>query len=139
RGTFTDRLDPRLSVILGVSVIAHFAIVIIALTMDVELDSGISGRAYNLTFTQEEYQVELEQPKIELPQEQGDQGSAAEEQKPAEEKKPATVPDIKKPSEPAGGGGRDPMADVQRQEENARAMADLLTGEGPGEIGRAHV
>src|SRR4051812_4649695 len=32
RGTFADRFDPRLSVILGASIIVHFAIVIIALT-----------------------------------------------------------------------------------------------------------
>jgi hypothetical protein len=125
RGTFADRFDPRLSVILGASIIVHFAIVIVALTMDVEVDNGITERAYNLTFSQEEYKVEVEQPKIETPA-IAEQGSAAAPQK-AEPTK--TVPTIKKP-EPEGGGGRDEKADVARQEENARAMADLLTGEG---------
>ncbi|HEY5925114.1 MAG TPA: AgmX/PglI C-terminal domain-containing protein [Kofleriaceae bacterium] len=121
RGTFADRFDPRLSVILGASIIVHFAIVIIALTMDVPTGTGIADRAYNLTFTQDEYKVDLEQPKIEAPV---DTGSAAAEEK-KEEKK---VPTIKKEPE---GGGRDNAADVQlQQEENARAMADLLTGEG---------
>lgn len=124
RGTFADRFDPRLSVILGASIIVHFAIVIVALTVDVEMDGGMADRAYNLTFSQEEYKVELEQPKVETPA-TTDQGSAAE--KPAE--KPKTVPAIKKPAE-TGGGGRDQKEDVGRQEENARAMADLLTGEG---------
>jgi len=124
RGTFADRFDPRLSVILGASIIIHFAIVIIALTMDVPTGTGIADRAYNLTFTQEEYKVEIEQPKIEQPVQSTDAGSAEKKQ---EEKK---VPVIKKPAEPAG-GGRDKAADVQlQQEENARAMADLLTGEG---------
>jgi hypothetical protein len=126
RGTFADRFDPRLSVILGASIIVHFAIVIVALTMDVPTDTGITDRAYNLTFTQEEYKVELEQPKIETPAQVADQGSAA-----AQKTEPTkTVPTIKKePTEPAG-GGRDEKADIARQEENARAMADLLTGEG---------
>ena len=119
RGTFADRFDPRLSVILGASIIIHFAIVIVALTMDIPAGTGIADRAYNLTFTQEEYKVEIEQPKIEAPV----QGAGSAEQK--EEKK---VPVVKKEPE---GGGRDNKEDVQlQQEENARAMADLLTGEG---------
>jgi outer membrane biosynthesis protein TonB len=126
RGTFADRFDPRLSVILGASIIIHFAIVIIALTMDLETGEGISDRAYNLTFSQEEYKVDIEQPKpVETAQQSGaDQGSA----KPAE--KPKTVPTIKKP-DAGGDAGRDQGKDVQlKQEENAKAMADLLTGEG---------
>jgi hypothetical protein len=110
-------------VILGASIILHFAVVIIALTMDVPTGSGIADRAYNLTFTQEEYKVEIEQPKIETPTETGSAAGSAEKK---EEKK---IPTVKK-EEPAG-GGRDNAADVQlQQEENARAMADLLTGEG---------
>ncbi len=124
RGTFADRFDPRLSVILGASIILHFAVVIIALTMDVPTGTGIADRAYNLTFTQEEYKVEIEQPKIETPTETGSDAGSAEKK---EEKK---VPVVKKPEAPAG-GGRDNAADIQlQQEENARAMADLLTGEG---------
>jgi hypothetical protein len=126
RGTFADRFDPRLSVILGASIIVHFAVVIIALTMDVETDDGITDRAYNLTFSQEEYKVELEQPKVEVPTQGADTGSAAK----AEDKPKTTVPSVKKPED--AGGGRDSAADVQlKQEENAKAMADLLTGEGP--------
>jgi hypothetical protein len=124
RGTFADRFDPRLSVILGASIVIHFAIVIIALTMDVPTGTGIADRAYNLTFTQDEYKVEVEQPKIETPTETGSAAGSAEKK---EEKK---IPVVKKPEAPAG-GGRDKAADVQlQQEENARAMADLLTGEG---------
>ena len=57
RGTFADRIDPRLAVIMGASIIAHFAIVIVALLGDVE-EEGIAHRAYNLTFKQDTYKVE---------------------------------------------------------------------------------
>ncbi len=124
RGTFADRIDSRLAVILGASIIIHFAVVIIALTMDVDESNGITDRAYNLTFSQEEYKVEIEQPKIAVPTEKG--SDAASAQKPETTK---TVPVVKKP-EPEG-GGRDSKEDVQlKTEQNAKAMADLLTGEG---------
>ena len=126
RGTFADRFDPRLSVILGASIVVHFAIVIVALMTDVPIGTGIADRAYNLTFTQDEYKVELEQPKVETPTQTGSAAGSAE--KKPEDKKPAQP--TKKPEAPAG-GGRDSAADIQlQQEENARAMADLLTGEG---------
>ncbi|HEY5946612.1 MAG TPA: AgmX/PglI C-terminal domain-containing protein, partial [Kofleriaceae bacterium] len=121
RGTFADRFDPRLSVILGASIIIHFAIVIIALTMDVPTGTGLADRAYNLTFTQDEYKVDLEPPKVEVATTAG--SAAGSGDKKEDKKVPAA------PKEP--GGGRDNKADVQlQQEENARAMADLLTGEG---------
>jgi hypothetical protein len=124
RGTFADRFDPRLSVILGASIIVHFAVVIVALTMDVPTGNDITDRAYNLTFKQDEYKVDLEQPKpVDTQPQATDQGSAAKQPE-----KPKTVPTIEKPKN--DGGGRDEKADVARQEENAKAMADLLTGEG---------
>jgi hypothetical protein len=127
RGSFADRLDPRLSVILGTSIIVHFAIVIIAWTTDVPVGTGIADRAYNLTFTPEEYKVELETPQLDTSQ-QGTDADGAQQQK-GDDKKPQTP--TKKPE--AGGGGRDNAADIQlQQEETARAMADLLTGEGAG-------
>jgi hypothetical protein len=127
RGSFADRFDPQLSVIMGASIIVHFAIVIVALVTDAEVDSGITERAFNLTFSQEEYKVDLEQPKLEIPQ-QGEQQTGAETK--GADKPAATVPTVKRP-EGGGGGGRDSKTDVGlQQEENARAMADLLTGEG---------
>ena len=123
RGTFADRFDPRLSVILGASIIIHFAIVIVALAMDVETGDGIAERAYNLSFNQETYNVDVEQPKVDM-----NAGSAAgsAEQK-APDKKPA-----EKPTKKPGGEntGRDAKQDVALAEDQAAAMADLLTGEG---------
>ncbi|HET7095657.1 MAG TPA: hypothetical protein VFI22_19350, partial [Thermomicrobiales bacterium] len=124
RGTFADRFDPRLSVILGASIIIHFAIVIVALAMDVETGDGIAERAYNLSFNQETYNVDVEQPKPDVTA-QGSAAGSAEQKKPD---KPAEKPAKK----PAGGEntGRDAKQDVSLPEDQAAAMADLLTGEG---------
>ena len=124
RGTFADRFDPRLSVILGASIIIHFAIVIVALAMDVETGEGIAERAYNLSFNQETYNVDVEQPKVDM----NAQGAGS-----AVSKEPEKKPDTKPTKKPAGGGdnsGRDSKQDVALAEDQAAAMADLLTGEG---------
>ena len=125
RGTFADRFDPRLSVILGASIVAHFAVVILALFTDIETGNSMAERAYNLTFKQDTYQVDLSQPE---PVKTTDVGSAAGS---AEVKKP----DVKKPDSKAipskpDDGGRSAADTVAMQEEEAKKFADLLTGEG---------
>ncbi|MBA3465626.1 MAG: AgmX/PglI C-terminal domain-containing protein [Deltaproteobacteria bacterium] len=127
RGTFADRFDPRLSVILAASILAHFAVVIIALLTDVEVPSGMAERAYNLTFKPDTYQVDVTQPEPVKTADAGSAaGSAAAEKKPepkvANNPKPATKPD--------DGGGRSDRDTVAMQEEEAARFADLLTGEG---------
>src|SRR5262245_42163587 len=121
RGTFADRFDPRLSVIMGASIIFHFAIVIVALLKDVEVDNGIAERAYNLTFNQDTYTVDLQPP---VPA--NAQGSAAGS---------AAAPPEKKPEKPRApekgeGGGKSKADQVALQEQEAAKFADLLTGEG---------
>jgi len=127
RGTFADRFDPRLSVILGISIVTHFAIVIFALLYDVETGDSMAERAYNLTFKQDTYQVDLTQPE---PVKSTDAGSAAGSAA-AEVKKPdkpsPTRPAATKPDD---GGGRSSSDTVAMQEEEAKKFADLLTGEG---------
>ena len=129
RGTFADRFDPRLSVILGTSIIFHFAIVIWALMTDIETNRTMAERAYNLTFKQDTYQVEVAPPE---PTKAPDAGSAAGS---------AAAPEVKKPdpkpvTKPAGGdpkptdGGRSEAEKVAMAEEEAKKFADLLTGEG---------
>ncbi|TMQ26938.1 MAG: AgmX/PglI C-terminal domain-containing protein [Deltaproteobacteria bacterium] len=118
RGTFADRFDPRLSVIMGSSIIIHFAIVIVALFADVEVDNGIAERAYNLTFKQDTYAVDL------TPQKAADQGPGS-----AAEKKPDKAPDQRKAPE-RGDSGRSKADQVALQEQEASKFADLLTGEG---------
>jgi hypothetical protein len=118
RGTLADRFDPRLSVILGASIIIHFAIVIVALTMDVELPDTLADRAYNLTFSQETYTVDLDKPK---PQETSQQGADQAKKEP-EKAKPVVQPKIQKDS------GRDEKKDLSlQQQREATAMANALT------------
>lgn len=123
RGTLSDRFDPQLSVIMASSIIVHFAIMIIALFADIELDNGIAERAYNLTFKQDTYTVDLTPPpKAEAPAQGSGAGSAAA----APEKKP-----VEKPKAPEqGDGGRAKGDQVALQEQEAQKFADLLTGEG---------
>ena len=133
RGTFADRFDPRLSVILGTSIIAHFAIVIWALMTDIETGGTMAERAYNLTFKQDTYQVDVTPP---IPTEVAKSdagsaaGSAAEVKKPD---KPADKPNAGGPKDPKpipDDGGRSDADKVAMQEEEAKKFADLLTGEG---------
>ena len=121
RGTFADRLDPRLMVILGASIVIHFSLAIAALVHDVDTNNGIAERAYNLTFKPDEYTVDVEKPQ---PQKTADAGSAAAT-KPAEKPTPKAV----EKTEPKPDAGRDTKQDIALQETNARAMADLLTSE----------
>lgn len=125
RGTFADRFDQRLSVILGASIIAHFVIAIVAMRYDIEED-GITERAYNLTFKQDTYQVDVTPPPEPVPS----QGSAA-----GSGGGSAALPD-KKPEKPSGGGkpssgGRGTNDAPSMTEDDASKFADLLTGEGP--------
>jgi len=122
RGTFADRFDPRLSVILGASIIVHFAVVIIALFADIDTDNGIAERAYNLTFKQDTYTVDLSQPKPDV-----QAGSAAGSAAP--EKKPDKGPNKPKPAD-KGDDGKSKADQVALQEQEAAKFADLLTGEG---------
>ena len=122
RGTFADRFDPRLSVIMGASIIIHFAIVIVALFTDVDTDNGIAERAYNLTFKQDTYTVDLT-PKPDAAQAGSAAGSAAPEKKPDKGPEKPKAPD-------RGDGGRNKADQVALQEQEAAKFADLLTGEG---------
>jgi hypothetical protein len=121
RGTFADRFDPRLSVILGASILVHFAIVIAALLFDVEADNGIAERAYNLVFKQDTYTVDLSQPKPEA-QTGSATGPTAPEKKP-DKPAPTKAPD-------KGDAGKPNKPDQAAMQEEANAFANALTGEG---------
>ncbi len=133
RGTFADRFDPRLSVILGTSIVLHFAIVIWALMTDIEVNRTMAERAYNLTFKQDTYQVDVLPPPEPTPTTDS-AGSAAGSAAASEDKKPEEKPANK----PSGGdskpapttGGRTDAEKVAMAEAEARKFADLLTGEG---------
>ncbi|CAN5722456.1 hypothetical protein BH11MYX1_BH11MYX1_01180 [soil metagenome] len=128
RGTFADRFDPRLSVIMGASIIIHFAVVIVALTMDRPTDNGMADRAYNMVFQPDQYQADIK-TEPDKAQPADTTGSAAAK---TPDKVAAKTPDkpSTKPAEKDPGAGRDSAKDIAMQQEQARAMADLLTGEG---------
>lgn len=121
RGSFADRFDPRLSVILGASILLHFAVVIVALTMDIPTGTGMADRAYNMVFTQDQYTVDVDKP-ADKPAD--NTGSAAAKPVAKAADKPAAK------DKPDPDAGRDAAKDIAMQEEQAKAMADLLTGEG---------
>ncbi len=120
RGTLADRFDPRLSVILGASIIIHFAIVIVAWSIDPEKSGGTIESAYDVTFNQPTYEQPPPQPAVATPADTGDK-------KPADTKVSKPAVDVTPKGEDSG---RDQKQNVAMQEEQAKAMADLLTGEG---------
>jgi hypothetical protein len=118
RGTFADRFEPRLWVILGASIIAHFAVVIVAWFGDIERE-GLVERAYDIAFKQDTVEIDLT-PRVPI-----EAGSAAgSDAGSAEPDKGPTKP-TKEP-----GGGRTGNDQVAMSEEDAARYADLLTGEG---------
>ena len=124
RGTFADRFDPRLSVILAASVILHFAVVIVALLGDIEEDS-IAAKAYNLTFQPEKDAVTLDEPKPTAPDPNAGSGAGSAKA----EKKP-DKPAASKPAGKSDGGAASDHKDVGMTQDDAEAMANLMTGEG---------
>ena len=127
RGTFADRFDPRLSVIIGASIVLHFAVVLIALFTDRDLDAGIAERAYNLTFKQDTYTIDLTQPKPDPAQQAG---SAAGSAAAAPVKKPDKGGEKPRPSADKGDTGKAQADQLAQKEQEAARFADLLTGEG---------
>lgn len=131
RGTLADRIDPRLAVIIGASILFHFSFMIIALFMDVDTGDSIADRAYNMTFKQEEYTTQLEEPKPVPVPDKGSAGSDAGSAK-APEKKPVQAPPMpptQKPDNKPAGDGRDSKDDVKRKEDTALAFADAMTSD----------
>lgn len=128
RGTFADRFDPRLSVILGASIVLHFSVVIFALVTDIPADRTMAERAYNLTFKQDTYQVDVTQPDpVKAPDAGSAAGSAAAEVK-KPDPKPTSKPTTADPK--PNDGGRSDRDSVAMAEDEAKKFADLLTGEG---------
>jgi hypothetical protein len=119
RGTFADRFEPQLLVIIGASIIIHFAVVIIAWTRDLERDT-MAEKAYELTFEPEKVmQAELVEPEP-----VADSGSAAGS---ADVKKPDKP--TKAPPKDSGAAGRKDTDNVALNEDDAAAFADKLTFE----------
>ena len=129
RGTFADRFDPRLSVILGASIVIHFAIAIVALFTRrrdrqrhrrARLQPGRSSR----TPTAIDLDRRQRRPSA-------GPGSAAAEKKPDKpaERQKAARPRRRRRAQ------RRPIRS-RSQEQDAARFADLLTGEGPNGTSR---
>jgi hypothetical protein len=130
RGSFADRIDPQLAVILGISILAHFALVIFAYTTDPERDGGIAERAFDVVFKPETISVDLTPPPPPTNAPAADSGAAKKPDAGDKGKKPD-----KTPAKPKGGGddgGRKSDNSVALQEQ-AVAFANALTSEGEGQ------
>ncbi len=97
RGTFADRIEPRIATIVAISVLAHFSLAMYAKYFyDGAKDKTLVEEAYAITFQPEETTIALVETVPVVPTDTGSAGSAAAEAK-GDEKKPE--PDKK------GGGG----------------------------------
>jgi hypothetical protein len=128
RGTLADRLDPRLSAILAISIMLHFALAVYAkYFVDPVVDQGLAERAYNLTFKQDTVEIRLEEPV------QADPGSAAAGS--AEPEKPAPKPKVDDAGRKKDDDGGRPKEDPVALAEQAAARARMLVGEDDGPLG----
>lgn len=132
RGTFVDRIDPRLSAIVAVSVLLHTGVLVYARFFhDPEVSGTLAQQAYEQTFPREETVVDLmeEQPP---PEDGGAEAGSAAADKPDKPKEPTKGPDNKPsgPKEPTnpntGGDGRDAADAVALREEAERAINALV-------------
>ena len=127
RGTFADRIDPRLAVILGASIVIHFLVALAALVHDIDYRHGIAERAFNQTFKPEEYR--------------STSGSRSRAKPPTKAPRPRRSSRRSRPREagtaPKPDAGPRHEDDIAPQEDQARAMADLLTGEGDNGTAKA--
>jgi hypothetical protein len=122
RGTFVDRFDPRLSVILGASIVIHFAVAIVALNTDKQERLGIADRAYDITFDPAKVPVE-DRPAVKAYTGPGEAKKEPEK---------AKTPTVQTPAKKDESAGRDDKEKISlKQQEEAKSFADLLTSEGP--------
>jgi outer membrane biosynthesis protein TonB len=132
RGTITDRIDPRLAVILAISIIFHATALVYAWYFDREATGLRSARLFNETFQRPTVSAEELLIPTEKTGEEPTEAAKVPEKGP--EKKPekaatAKTPD-KKPD--TGGGGRS-ESDKVALEEDAGRIADSLFGEDESE------
>jgi hypothetical protein len=129
RGSFADRIDPRLAVILGISILFHFGVVIFAYTQDPEREASIAERAYDVVFKPDTIAVDITPPPV-AAQTGADTGPKKAED-PNKGKKPDKPTPAKKPAGGDDSGGRKTDNSVALQEQ-AVAFANALTAEGEG-------
>lgn len=128
RGTFLDRIDPTLAVVLAISILLHFSVALYAYQRDRVVRTRTT-RIYNETFqrpTVSVAEMELERPREPVPSEDPEDKPAEAEQK---SEKPQRQRDQRRAERARGeGGGRDAEEALQLQEQAAAAV-DALFGE----------
>lgn len=126
RGTFADRIEPRLAVIVGTSIVLHFAVILFFWFRDVE-EGGLAERAYNRSFQQDTYQVAIEEPPPDEKPAEGSAGSAAagSAAKDPTPEKPSTKPNPGGSKEPAD--GRSENTAPSMSDADAIALANLMS------------
>ena len=135
RGTFIDRIDPRLSVIIATSLAVHFGLMLYAvLVNDPDAGTNLAEVAAKATFKDEEYAIQ----DFQLPE--PPKANAAE--KPAEVKKEDKPQAPKPDKKPAGGAtekseSRDSKDAVALQEESVRYADMLFSDDGTSAAGLA--
>jgi outer membrane biosynthesis protein TonB len=133
RGTFADRIDPVLAVVLAISLLLHFGVGLYAYQRDRVVRTRTT-RIYNETFQRPTVRVaelELEQPRQPAP---ADEKPEKTEQ-PAAKKTDEPRRQGERRREPSEqGGGRDAEEALRLQEE-AQAAVDAMFGEDFSETG----
>lgn len=131
RGTFADRIDPTLSIVLAISLLLHFSVALYAYQRDRVVRTRTT-RIYNETFQRPTVRVaelELEQPRQPAPtddKEKTEQPAAKKSDEPRRSERK------REPSEQ--GGGRDAEEALRLQEE-AHAAVEAMFGEDFSESG----
>lgn len=135
RGTFADRIDPVLAVVLAVSLLVHFSVALYAYQRDRVVRTRTT-RIYNETFQRPTVQV----AELELERPQQVEPTAEKQEKPAEQgvkknDQPRRSDSPRKPDRAdEGGGGRD-AEEALRLQEQASAAVDAMFGEDFSETG----
>jgi hypothetical protein len=134
RGTFADRIDPVLSIVLAISLLLHFSVALYAYQRDRVVRTRTT-RIYNETFqrpTVRLAELELEQPRQPAPT---DEKKEKTEEQPAARKSDEPRRQGERKREPSDeGGGRDAEEALRLQEE-ARAAVEAMFGEDFSETG----
>jgi hypothetical protein len=132
RGTFADRIDPRLAVTESASMILCFGVWLFAMLHDPSADRSFGQDAYDRTFKPDTYETQT----FDLPQQVTDGTEKVPEKQPDK-----GTPDKPKPDKPKGGdkgptaqkpdsgpaGGRDKNDAVALQEQAAAAADGLFS------------
>lgn len=127
RGTFADRIDPNLAIILAVSILIHFSVALYAYQRDRVIKTRTT-RIFNETFQQPKVvapvDLKIEQPKVEKAAEK------VEEKKPEKAKKSSGKKAAKKGSGPKKStSGQRSAEERMRLEEETRRLVSVMTGD----------